>query len=206
MAIKLLGRMAALLSIAFFMAISFSASGQKSVPLATTRFNQLLTTGDAGTLRTQLLKLPGATVSRKGVAETHSGTFNKKAVTVEIASQFINTSNGEVEQVTILVNEGGQATTIALAQYGNGGLYGRLVGGILEVTEQTVANYETCLLAPENAPAACGKCGEQIFECDNTNTAIASACIVARLLNPLGACVRCGVFSLTEVITCLFGI
>ena len=205
MTIKSLGRWAALLSIAFFMAITTTTYGQKSVPLATARFSQLLTTGEGGTLRSQLLKLPGATVSRKGVSETQSGTFNKKAVTVEIASQFINTSSGEVEQVTIHVNEGGQVRTIALAQYGNGGLYGRLVGGLYETVEQNLVNYETCLLAPENAPAACGKCGDQIFECDNPNTAIASACIVARLLNPLGACVRCGVFSLTEVITCLFG-
>ncbi len=204
MKLNLNSRISALITLAFFLAISFSAFGQKSVPLATTRFSQLLTTGEAGTLRTQLLKLPGATVSRKGVAETHSGTFNRKAVTVEIASQFFNTSEGEVEQVTILVNEGGQATTIVLAQYGNGSIRS-LVGDILQIRDQAIVNYEECLLAPENAPAACGKCEDQIMECDNSNTAIASACIVARILNPFGACVRCGVFSVTEVITCMFG-
>jgi hypothetical protein len=206
MKFNLIYRSPVLIFIAFFMAISFSASGQKSVPLANTRFNQLLTTAEAGTLRTQLLKLPGATVGRKGVAETQTGTFNKKAVTVEIASQFISTNDGEVEQVTILVNEGGQAKTISLFQNVNTGAFGGLKGGILESYGQMATDYASCLFGSENSPASCDKCLDQITDCSNSNVAISTACLTARLLNPVGACVRCGVFSLAQVITCYFGL
>jgi hypothetical protein len=206
MKFNLNSRLAALLSIAFFMAITFTAFGQqKSIPLAHTRHNQLLTTGEAAPLRSKLLKLPGATLGRKGVSETQSGTFNKKAVTVDIASQFINTNDGEVEQVTIVVNEGGQTSTFSLVQYGEGGRIGRLVGDVLEMYEQTAVNYEECLFGSENSPKSCGKCLDQLTECVNPNTAVASACMIARLLNPLGACVRCGVLSLAQVVTCYFG-
>lgn len=205
MKIHLKCRFSALITLAFFTAINVTAFGQKSTPLATTRFNQLLTTGEAGSLRAELLKQPGATLGRKGVSESQSGTFNRKAVTVDIASQFISTREGEVEQVAIFINDGGQTKTLSLAQFSNGG-FGRLVNGILEPYEQAALNYETCLFGSENAPAACEKCLDQITECSNPNTAIASACMVGRLLNPVGACVRCGVLSITQVLTCLFQI
>lgn len=199
-------RLAALLFLAFFMAITFTAFGQKSVPLANAKFNQMLTTGEAASLRAKLLKMPGASVGRKGVSEIQSGTFNKKAATVEIASQFINTNEGEIEQVTITVNEGGQATTISLFQYGNGGAFGRLVGGALESINEVNTNYYECLFGNENQPQSCDRCLDQLTEClSNTNVAIASACIAGRLFNPVGACVRCGLLSLAQVYTCYFG-
>jgi hypothetical protein len=205
MVIKLLGRMAALLSIAFFMAITTTAFGQKSVPLATTRFNQLLTTGEAATLRATLLKIPGATLGRKGVSEVQTGTFNKKAVTVEIASQVINTSEGELEQVTIFVNEGGNARTFSLVQNLGNSQLGRAVGGLLDMYGQAAENYANCLFGSENNPDSCEKCLDQLTDCaSNQNVAIASACMTARLLNPVGACVRCGVLSLAQVLTCYF--
>jgi hypothetical protein len=206
MKLNLISRMSALLSIAFFMAISFVAFGQKTVPLANARFNQLLTTGEASSLRSKLLKMPGASLSRKGISETHSGTFNKKATTVEIASQFFNTRDGEVEQVTILVNEGGQVSTLSLVQYGNGGALGRLVNDAIESYTQAGADYYACLFGSENQPQSCDKCLDQLTECSsNTNVAVASACIAGRLLNPVGACVRCGVLSLAQVYTCILG-
>ncbi|MCC6726307.1 MAG: hypothetical protein IT258_17500 [Saprospiraceae bacterium] len=206
MKFNLICRMSAMCSIAFFMAISFTAFGQKTVQLANTRFNQLLTTGEAAPLRAKLLKLPGATLGRRGVSETHSGTYNRKPTTVEIASQFINTRDGELEQVTIQVNEGGQATTISLVQYPEGGGLGRIINDIVQPLEQAGINYEACLFGSENNPASCEKCLDQITECVNPNVALASSCMVARLLNPVGACVRCGVLSLAQVLTCFFSI
>lgn len=203
MKLNLISRMAAVFSVALFMAISFTATGQKSVPLANARFNQLLTTGDAAKLRTRILAKPGATLGRKGVSETRTGTVDKKAVTVEVASQFFNSNDGEVELISIRVNEGGKERFWVLSQL-HDRLVERLDGGGGVVTN-ALADARECLRQEMDDSAKCNECLDNLAACAEQGIAQSVVCATGQFLNPFGPCTRCGLIALLEALDCIVG-
>ncbi len=200
MTIKPICRLAALLSIALFMAMTATSFGQKTVPqLDNARFNQLLTTGDAATLRSRILAKPGARLGRKGVSETRSGNVNRKAVTVEVASQFFTTNDGEVEQISIRINEGGRERFWILSEL-NDRIVERLDGG-----GGVIADARACLDQQLDESAKCKECEANLGACSDLGIAQSVVCATTELLNPFGPCGRCGLIALFEALDCLVG-
>lgn len=203
MAIKLNGRMAAQLFLAFFMAITTMAIGQKTVPLANARHNQLLTSGDAASMRARILSKPGAVVGRKGVSETRTGSVNKKAVTMEVASQFFNTNDGEVEQISIRVNEDGRERFWVLSAI-NDRIVERLDGGGGFVAN-AINDARECLRQELDNSAKCNECLDNLSGCAELGIAQSVVCAGGQFLNPVGPCSRCGLIALFEAIDCIVG-
>lgn len=194
-----IGRSAALLTVAFFLAISVTASGQKSTPISLTRANELLTAGDAGILRDHLVSKLNGKLDKISTSERISIVVDRKAVELDIVSQLVSYKTGNIEQITASFTEDGVIKTINLVQYANGEV-GVLEGDKL-VTYSLASREQACLDQIFGPGSNCAACKSKVTACRNSSNRVVKilACL-ARNID--GSCFACGV-SLSIISACI---
>lgn len=184
-----IGRRAALLSVAFFMAVSTFCFGQ-STPIAATRAVELLSGGESGILRTHLLSTLKGKAEKINTSERFTAGAAGKQVVFDVVSQSITLRSGNVEQITIKITEAGITKSIDLVQYANDQL-GTMQGGNL-VTYSLKSREQDCLNQIFGPGSDCQACLAKVTTCRNSSTRITK--ILSCLLRSIdGSCLRCGI-------------
>lgn len=184
------GRRAALLTVAFLLAICSTTSGQSSSVIPNVRALELLSADDAGTLRTHLVSKLQGKPDKISTSERITISGNRKTVTCDIVSQLVTYKTGNLEQITVRFTEEGVTNSINLVQYANGEL-GVLEGGKL-VTYSLASPQQTCLDALFGPGSNCATCRTKVNNCRNSSNRVVK--ILGCLLRNIdGSCLACGV-------------
>jgi hypothetical protein len=196
------GRNAALLTVAFFLAITATAFGQTASRIEAKLVDQLLTTNDAGILRRHLVDhLKGKVESTTATGEKFSITGSGRSITCELVSQTVVIGREKVEQISLVYKESGVTRSLDFVQYANGD-FGKLEGAQL-VTYSLSANRQACLNELFGPGSNCAACKNKVNACLANNTRLFKvyACL---LRNIDGTCLACGV-DYYLVLGCILG-
>ncbi len=185
---KLICRNAAQITLAFFLAISFTASAQTVTTLTNLRAGDLLKTADAGTLRAHMVDQLKAKIMDQAVGERF--TAGARSITCELVSQNVMIGRDKVEQISLVYIESGVTRTLDFVQYANGD-FGKLEGNKL-VTYSLSSNRQECLNALFGAGSDCAACKTKVLSCLNSSPRLYKQ--LSCLLRSIdGSCLRCGV-------------
>lgn len=181
----------ALLRVAFFLAITLQSFGQNSTPVSLSRANELLNSGDAGTLRNHLVSKLQATAGKVSTAEKITLSGHGKTVNCEIVSQLVSYKRENVEQIVVNFTESGVTRSINLVQYANGDV-GVLEGDKL-VTYSLASREQACLDELFGPGSNCATCKNKVNVCRTSNNNRVIKTLKCLLLNVDGSCLACGV-------------
>ncbi len=198
---KLIGRSAALLTVAFFMAISSLANGQTVTKLSANSVKQILISNDAGLLRSHLIDKLKGKINAGATGERFTVSGNGRSITTELVSQTVTIGKEKVEQISFIYKESGVTKTIDFVQFANGDL-GKLKGNKL-VTYSLASNRQACLDALFGPGSNCAACRTKVNNCISSSNRILK--VLGCLLRSMdGACINCGI-EYYMVVGCIVG-
>lgn len=186
--------------------VSYHAQAQRylseKVTLSQTTAKQLLTTGDAATLRAKFIGKNEADAGAILQSEKYSDP--KTGTSVELIAQTLKGKVGTVEQIYIKITEAKKVSIINLAQNSDGSV-SELRGTNLVTysLSSSTNNAVTCINQLIGAGSSCASCKAKLINCIQSNNTFRKR-LGCFLDNIDGSCALCGL-SLTLAILCLRG-